>query len=155
MEKKYLPISIEITNEKILVLGGDQSALNKIKILHRFGAHVEVISRKIIDEIKQLNIPFKEKNYEPSDLNGFLMVYSCMNNTEVDKQILNHAKALGILANIHDKPDLCQFISPAVYQFKNMTVAVASKGQNVFNSIKLRNHLAEYLNENIEKIIEL
>ncbi len=155
MTRKYLPISIDISRQKILVLGGDQSAASKISILQRFGAEVEVISRKIIPEIKALGVPYKLKDYEASDLDGFLMVYSCFNNHELDKRVVSDAKARGVLVNIHDKPEFCQFISPAVHQYKNMTVAVASNGQNVHNSIKLRNHLQAYLSETIENIIEL
>jgi siroheme synthase-like protein len=121
MTRKYLPISIDITNEKILVLGGDKSAASKISILQGFGAEVEVVSRKIITELKALSVEVKLKNYEANDLNGYLMVYSCLNNHELDKQI----------------------------------VAVASSGQNVHNSIKLRDHLQTYLKETIEKIITI
>lgn len=155
MEKKYLPISVDITQAKILVLGGDQSAQNKVKILQRFNADVEIVTRKIIDTLKDSGIKYRLKNYEASDLDGYFMVYSCLNNEELDKQIVSDAKAKGILVNIHDKPAICQFISPAVYQHENMTVAVSSNGKNVFNSIRLRDHLREYLNKNIQKIIKL
>ena len=153
--KKYLPISIDITDQKVLVLGGDKSAWNKIKILHRFGVEVDVVSRKVIDPVKELGVKYTIKNYEPSDLEGYLMVYSCLNNEQIDRQVVADAKAKGILVNVHDKPALCQFISPAVYQYENMTVAVASNGQNVYHSIKLRNHLRDYLTANIKKIIDL
>ena len=153
--KYYLPISIDITNEKILVLGGDTAAWKKIKILQRFGAKVNVVSRKVIDPIKKLGITYTLKNYEPSDLEGYLMVYSCLNDNHLNTLVVKDAKAKGILVNIHDKPSLCQFISPAIYQNKNMSVAVASNGHNVYNSIKLRDHLKDYLTENIQNIIDL
>lgn len=155
MSRKFLPISVDITDQKILVLGGDERALKKIKILQRFGANVEVLSRKFIPEILQLGIPTFQKSYEPSDLEGYLMVYSCLNNDELDVQVLQDASHTGLLVNIHDKPHLCQFISPAVYQHKNMTVAVASNGENVFNSIKLRDYIKHHLNEKIQNIIDL
>lgn len=100
MKKQYLPISIDITNEKILVLGGDSSALNKIKILQRFGANIEVISKHVIAEIKHLKIKTTIKEYEPSDLEGYLMVYSCLNNAKLDQQIVSDAKARGDTGNI-------------------------------------------------------
>lgn len=155
MNRKFLPISIDITDQKILVLGGDESALKKIQILQRFDAKIEVLSRKFIPEILQLDLPTHQKNYTPSDLEGYLMVYSCLNNDELDRQVVNDAKQAGVLVNIHDKPALCQFISPAVYQHEKMTVAVASNGENVFSSIKLRNYLQQHLNDNIQNIIDL
>lgn len=155
MKKKYLPVSIDITNQKILVLGGDTAAFNKVKILLRSLAEVEVVARKVVPEITALKIPVKIKSYEPSDLDGYLMVYSCLNDEILDRQVVADARKKGILVNIHDKPALCQFISPAIFRWKHMTVSVASDGQNVYQSIRLRNHLQNYLSKKIEKIIEL
>lgn len=155
MERKYLPVSIDITEASILVLGGDAHAFNKIQILHRFGAVVDVVSRRVDERIIALGINCKIKPYEASDLDGYLLVYSCLNQHETDLQVLADATARGILCNIHDRPALCRFISPAVYQYQNMTVAVASNGLNVHHSIRLRDHLATYLNKHIQKIIAL
>lgn len=154
MKKKYLPISIDITEQKILIIGAGESAFSKAKILKRFNAEIEFVAIEICDNIRNSGWHYTQKPYDVSDLKGYLMVYSCSNNLKLDKQIVNDAKAKGILVNIHDKPDLCQYISPAVYQYKNMTVAVASNGENVFNSIKLRNYLREHLDTNIENILK-
>ena len=53
MSKNFLPISIDISNAKILVLGGGQDAWKKIKILQRFDAQVEVLAKQVCDEIKE------------------------------------------------------------------------------------------------------
>lgn len=154
MKKKYLPVSIDITGEKILVLGGGKDAVSKIQILQRFGANIEVVAQSVCAELQQLGVKYTVKNYEAADLDNCLMVYSCIDDEVIDRSIVADAREKGILVNIHDKPALCQFISPAVYQKENITVAVSSNGENVFHSIKLRNHLQDYLNKNIHKIID-
>ena len=73
------------------------------------------------------------------------MLYSCTNNDELNQQILSDGKELGVLVNIHDKPELCQFVSPAIYKNGKMTVAVASNGEDVYESIRLRNEIKEFL----------
>lgn len=151
MKKNFLPISIDISNQKILIVGGDQSALKKLKILQRFGAEVEVLALKVCREIKESGISFYEKNYHKNHLKGYLMLYSCTNNPELDQQILLDGKETGVLVNIHDKPELCQFISPAIYRNGNLSVAVSSNGEDVYESIKLRNIIGEFLTENYYK----
>jgi siroheme synthase-like protein len=79
------------------------------------------------------------------------MLYSCTNNQELDQQILFDGKETGVLVNIHDKPELCQFISPAIYRNGNLSVAVSSNGEDVYESIKLRNIIGEFLTENYYK----
>lgn len=145
MTKNYLPISIDISDQKILIIGGGQSALKKIRILQRFGANLEVVAENIIDEILTSGIPCFRKRYEKSDVKGYLMLYSCTNNDELDQQIVIDGKEAGVLVNIHDKPSLCQFVSPAIYKDGNITVAVSSNAQDVYESIRLRNVIQEYL----------
>lgn len=151
MNKNFLPISIDISNQKILIIGGGKSALKKLKILQRFDALVEVIGLEICNEIKQTGITYFETAYTKELLKGYLMLYSCTNNTKLDIQILADGKEMGVLVNIHDKPELCQFVSPAIYKNKNITVAVASNAENVYESIRLRNSIETFLTEKYYK----
>ena len=145
MTKNYLPISIDISDQKILIIGGGQSALKKIGILQRFGANLDVVAENIIEEILSSGITCFQKQYEKSDLKGYLMLYSCTNNEALDRQIALDGLEAGVLVNIHDKPSLCQFISPAIYKDGNITVAVSSNSLDVYESIRLRNLIHKYL----------
>ena len=149
MEKNFLPISIDISDRKILIIGGGQSALKKIRILQRSGAHVEVVAENIIDEVYEAGVVCFRKSYDKSDLSGYLMLYSCTNNEALDRQIAIDGKDAGVLVNIHDNPELCQFVSPAIYRDGNISVAVSSNAENVYEAIRLRNMIQEYL-ENLK-----
>ena len=145
MKKNFLPISIDISDRKILIIGGGQSALKKIRILQRFDANIEVIAENIIDDVRNSGIVCIQKSYEKSDLKGYLMLFSCTNNELLDKQIAMDGREAGVLVNIHDNPVLCQFVSPAIYQDGNITVAVASNATDVYQAIRLRNLIQEFL----------
>lgn len=147
MKKNFLPISIDIANQKILIIGGGQSALKKINILKRFNAEIEILAINVCDEIKLLGVKFYESEYRREFLKGYLMLYSCTNNPEVNKLIVADGKKMGVLVNIHDEPELCQFVSPAIYKNGNITVAVGSNGEDVFESIKIRNSIQKFLTE--------
>jgi precorrin-2 dehydrogenase/sirohydrochlorin ferrochelatase len=149
MKKNYLPISIDITDRKILIIGGGQNALKKIRILQRSGAILEVIAENIIDEIYATGVNCFRKKYEKTDLKGYFMLYSCTNNEALDQQIARDGQEVGVLVNIHDKPALCQFVSPAIYQHGNITVAVGSNAEDVMEAIRIRNKIQEFL-ENIK-----
>lgn len=147
MKKNYLPISIDITNQKILIIGGGESAYKKLKILQRFDAQVEVIALEVCEEIKSAGVFWFETAYRKELLGGYLMLYSCTNNEELDKQILSDGKEIGVLVNIHDNPKLCQFVSPAIFQNGKITVAVGSNAEDVYESIRVRNLIGEFLTE--------
>src|SRR5690606_37494024 len=98
-KKNFLPIALDISGEKILIIGGDRSALKKLEILQRFDAEVEVLAKNVCPEIRQRGIVYYEKEYQPADLKGYLMVYSCTNNENLDRKIVSDGKTAGVLIN--------------------------------------------------------
>lgn len=143
----FLPISIDIKNEQILIIGGGKVGLHKVEGLERFTQNIKIISREVSDEIKERKwLTIVEKEYEPSDLEGHLIVYAATNNQTLNTQIRNDARAYRCLVNVVDKPANCDFISPAIFKHNDMSVAVSSNGTNVYGSIQWRNaiqHLVE------------
>lgn len=146
-QKNYLPIALNIAGSKILVIGGGRSAWKKIQILKRFDAEIEVIALQVCNEIAESDIRFRLKAYEKKDLDGFLMLYSCTNNRELDQQIARDGRQAGVLVNIHDRPELCQFVSPAIYQKEKLRIAVSSNASDVYASIRTRDEIRAYFEQ--------
>lgn len=148
MGNNFLPISINISCQKILIVGGGESAFKKLQILQRFDAEVEVLALKVNEKIKRSGVKFREAAYDKKYLNAYLMLYSCTNNEELDKLIVSDCKEAGVLVNVHDKPELCQFVSPAICRKGNISVAVSSNGENVYESIRIRDLIKDKLQFN-------
>ncbi|HYQ56955.1 MAG TPA: NAD(P)-dependent oxidoreductase [Draconibacterium sp.] len=146
--KNFLPIAIDIYDQKILIVGGGQSAYNKLKILQRHSAEVEVLAIDVCEAIKKSGVRYIEVAYHKKYLKDYLMLYSCSNNPELDLQIEQDCRAEKVLVNIHDKPDRCQFVSPAIYRHGNISVAVSSNGEDVYESIRIRNLIKDKLELN-------
>ncbi|WP_163323166.1 precorrin-2 dehydrogenase/sirohydrochlorin ferrochelatase family protein [Draconibacterium mangrovi] len=144
-DKNFLPIAIDIANQKILIVGGGKSAYSKLKILQRHNAEVEILAIDVCDEIKNSGVKYIEAPYHKKYLKDYLMLYSCSNNEELDRQIEKDCREEKVLVNIHDKPSRCQFVSPAIYRHGNISVAVSSNGENVYESIRIRNLIKDKL----------
>ena len=142
---KFLPISINVTDKKILIIGGGRIANHKIGFLEQFTKNITVVGKEIIDGLKAKDITWIEKEYESADLKGFFLIYACTNIIELNQQVKNDAEELGILCNVVDNPKLCDFVSPAIYKRGIYTVAVGSNAQNVYKSIEIRNKIKEIL----------
>jgi len=145
LNRTYLPITYDITGKTILILGGDASAFKKIQILSRYTDRFFVVARDVCEGIKVALIPYAEKSIEASDLDGFQILYSCTNDRDLNLQIVQWGHERGMLVNIHDDPELCDFVSPAVYKDKNITVAVSTNGEDSLQAISIRNKLKQFL----------
>jgi len=140
----FLPISIDIARESILIIGGGKVAIHKIESLEKFTHNIKIIALDVLPEIRERKfIDIVEKAYQPDDLKGHLLVYAATNNHELNSQVREDALNYRCLVNVVDKPDNCDFISPAIYRQKNMTVAVSSNGENVYNAIEWRDKIKE------------
>lgn len=148
MKKKLMPIAVDISHQKILIVGGGEDAFKKLRALQQYNAEVEVLSIKVCENIKQSNVRFYEKAYHRKYLSRYFMLYSCTNNPELNERIVKDCKEEGVLVNIHDDPKLCQFVSPAILRHRNISVAVSSNGENVHESIRIRNLIRDKLELN-------
>ena len=141
----FLPISINITDKKILLIGGGRIASHKIGFIEQFTKNISIVAMEVIDPIKEKGYAFVEKPYEKSDLEGAFLVYACTNIIELNLRVKADAESLGILTNVVDNPKYCDFVSPAIYKHDHMTIAVGSNAQDVYRSVALRNKIKEYL----------
>ncbi|MCP4050940.1 MAG: bifunctional precorrin-2 dehydrogenase/sirohydrochlorin ferrochelatase [bacterium] len=148
---KFLPIGLNIEDKKIMIVGGGNTALQKIKQLRNFTSSISVVALKVSPEIKHTGIPFIEKAYSCSDLEGTDLIYACTNNKDLNRQIRSDAAKRHVLINVVDDIELSDFISPAVYKKANMTVSVSSDGKNVLKSIKWRDKIKKIFNDKADK----
>lgn len=140
----YIPISLNITDKLILIIGGGRIASHKIGFIQQFTNNIKVVALEVIDAVKAKGIVYEEKAYEKQDLEGAFLIYACTNIIELNKQVKADAESLGILCNVVDNPPLCDFVSPAIYKRGAYTVACGSNAQDVHKSIEIRNKIKEY-----------
>lgn len=97
-----------------------------------------MISPQFKDGFEALPFTLIRKEYEPSDLDGALLVYVCTENSELNQQIKRDAEQRHVLASVCDNPPLCDFTSPAIYKDGDLTIAVASNAKDVHLSMRIR-----------------
>lgn len=150
----FLPVSINIANKKIVIIGGGRVGFHKATLLNRFTDEVTVISPEFQKEFDRL--PFRQikKKYDMEDIKDAFLIYICTENEELNARIKRDAEELDILASVCDNPTLCDFTSPAIYKQDNITIAVASNTRNVRQSIAIRNQIRHLVEEGILKIEE-
>ena len=97
--------------------GRGESAARKVEGLLRTGARVTVISPEATEAIQRLahdgKLGLHMRPYQRGDLRGYFLAYTATGAPEVDKEMAEEARSEGVLLNVVDRPELCNFISPA------------------------------------------
>lgn len=144
----FMPVSLNLTGKEVLIVGGGKIAYQKIKGISNYTKNIRIVARHVNEAIRNLGLPFSEKDYEKSDLGNSFMVYACTNDRCVNQQVYDDANAQKMIVNVVDNPPLCDFVSLATYKKEHMTVSVGSNGQDVKTAIRWRDKIKDYLEEN-------
>lgn len=128
----YVPIFLDVTGARCLVIGGGEVAARKVTTLLDAGAMVTVVSPFIIDALALLvregRIDYLARAYAPGDMTGAMLVYAATDDPELHQRLHAEAHARGILLNVADEPALCAFIAPAVLARGPLQIAVSTGG---------------------------
>lgn len=143
----FLPIVVNITGKRILIIGAGNVGFHKATILTRFSDNIEIIAAEFKVGFEDLPLVRHIKEYEPSDLEDMFLVYACTENAELNRQIKEDGNRMGVLVSVCDNLELCDFISPAIFKQDNVTIAVSSNGQNVCQSVAIRNRISSLIEE--------
>ncbi len=142
---KSYPIMLNLEAKAVVVVGGGLIAYRKIVGLLQAGAFVTVVSPMIHSKIEQLfienKIAWKNKLFEPDDLDSAMIVIAATNNETVNTFVASSA-GKHQLVNIVDNPEVSNFHVPAKLTRGDLTISVATGGASPTLSKSIRDELA-------------
>jgi precorrin-2 dehydrogenase / sirohydrochlorin ferrochelatase len=138
---------IKLAGCPCLVVGAGAVAEVKISSLLDAAAKIRVVAPEATgqvcfwaatEQIERLKRPF-----EPADLDGMFLVVVATSDPELQQKIPAEARRRGVLCNVVDVPELCDFYYPAVVQRGALQIAVSTSGQSPAFAQRLRKELEE------------
>jgi siroheme synthase-like protein len=152
MMKQFAPISVNVKDRNILIVGGGKSALLKARGISRFTENITVIAPEIVEELKVISLNTIYEAYKEIHLDNFFMVYACTNDTILNEKIRQDCQQRNILCSICDNPDDSTFVSPAIYKNQDITISIGTNGNSPKRAISIRNQIQELIEKGILKI---
>lgn len=129
---KFFPVFLNLRQRKCLVVGGGEVAARKIRLLIDAEAQVVVVSPKLCDAVQKLaaanEITHINKPFSADDLTDAALVIAATDSSEVNQAVNEAAQQAGILVNVVDQPDLCNFIVPSLVDRSPVLVAISTGG---------------------------
>ncbi|HKW65243.1 MAG TPA: bifunctional precorrin-2 dehydrogenase/sirohydrochlorin ferrochelatase [Candidatus Acidoferrum sp.] len=138
---------LRLEGQCCLVVGAGAVAEGKIAGLLDAAAKVRVVAPEATAQVKSWaaagQIEWLARPAEPSDLEGMFLVVAATNSHELHENIHAEASRRGVLCNVVDVPELCNFYYPAVTQRGALQIAVSTSGQSPALAQRLRKELEE------------
>jgi precorrin-2 dehydrogenase len=145
------PIALRIAGRTCVVIGGGLIASRKVDDLLRAGAKVRAVAPDWGPEFDRLAaegtgaVERVTRRFEPGDLDGALLVFAATDDRDVQLAVYREARARGVLCNVVDVTDLCEFHVPATLRRGSLSISVATDGAFPLLAVKLRDHLARLI----------
>jgi siroheme synthase-like protein len=150
------PIFLKLEGRQCLVVGGGQVGTQKISGLLDAGAKVTVVDPSPTVAVREFfgnRVVWHERKYFPGDLDGIYLVIAATSDARVNQQIFQEAQSRGILANVVDVPELCDFYYPAVVRRGALVVAVSSQGESPHLAQRVRDEISRLLPEELDEAV--
>lgn len=127
---KYFPALLLIEAQRAVVIGGGGVSERKIRVLLHAGAQVTVVAPEATAGIRRLaaqgRLTWRQKAYQRDDLAGAKLVIVGTDNPAVNQQVVEDARAPGVMVNAADNAENCDFIVPAVVQGEGFSLAIST-----------------------------
>ncbi|MCA3554831.1 NAD(P)-dependent oxidoreductase [Aestuariivirga sp.] len=124
---RYFPIFIDLHNRPVIVVGGAEEALRKVRLLLKTGAVINVIAPALHAEFEaEPRVNWIARGYHAGLLEGAALVYSA--DAALNARVAEDARALGIPVNAVDNPDISSFIVPSIVDRDPVVVAIGTEG---------------------------
>lgn len=160
-ENLLFPVFLKLDKIQTLVVGGGYVGWEKLEALLKndHEANVKIVAPEIRKEIRKIAtvhpaIELVEKHYDETDLEGINLVIGATNFYEVNQEIYCDAKAKGILVNVADTPELCDFYLGSTVKKGNLKIGVSTNGKSPTFAKRLRAILEEVLPEKTDDILQ-
>ena len=146
MANKFFPVSIDLNNKNVLIIGAGKIALRKIATLLNYNCNITVITKEVLEE-KFLELEknnkikiFKNQEFEEKFLENIFLVITATDNEILNKKISNLCISKNILVNnISSKDDMnVRFMS--IYEKDDIQIAISANG-NPKKAVEIKNKI--------------
>jgi uroporphyrin-III C-methyltransferase/precorrin-2 dehydrogenase/sirohydrochlorin ferrochelatase len=78
--------------------------------------------------ISSVGVVHIDAAYEAGHLDGTVMVFAASGDEALDRRVAEDARRLGIPVNAVDRPELCDFFTPALVNRAPVVIAIGTEG---------------------------
>ena len=127
----YLPLFIETTGKKCLIVGGGKVASRKLIPILKAKMKVTLISPEVIEEIelnfrKNKNLKIVKRKFKPEDIEDQFLIIAATNEKTTNQKIAKLSKDNNILVNMAEDSLSGNTLIPSVVDRDPIKIAVSS-----------------------------
>ena len=148
MANKFFPVSIDLNNKDVLIIGAGKIALRKVETLLNYNCNINVITKEILEE-KFLELEknnkikiFKNQEFEEKFLENIFLVITATDNEILNKEISQLCMSKNILVNNVTSKDNMNVRFASIYEKDDIEIAISANG-NPKKAVEIKNKIKD------------
>jgi precorrin-2 dehydrogenase len=139
------PMFMKLEGRQVLVVGAGNVGEQKIAGLLETCARIRVVALEATAAVRewarQGEIGLELRAFTNDDLHGAFLAIVATASRSLNERTYHEAQRLGVLCNVVDVPELCDFFYPSVVRRGDLQIAVSTAGQSPSLAQKIRQQL--------------
>ena len=155
------PIFLKLEEMELLLVGAGNVGLEKLHSLlaNSPTAKISIVAPNVNEDVRKLvyrhpSCKIFQREFESADLENKDLVVLATDNRQLHENIREQAKSKGILVNVADTPDLCDFYLGSIVQKGNLKIAISTNGKSPTAAKRIKEVLHNALPGELDDVIE-
>jgi len=149
---------MKLAGKQCLVVGAGKVGEPKISGLIDTGASVHVVAIAASGQVREWadagKIELELRAFTAGDLDSKFLAVAATASESLNKLIYREAQRRGVLCNVVDVPEYCDFFYPAVVRRGDLQIAISTAGQSPSLAQKIRLQLERQFGEGYAAWVE-
>ena len=154
---ELFPVFLKLQNFRTLLVGAGNVGLEKLEAMLNNSpkANITIVGERVLTEIKELlnhhqHVQLFERRFKEQDLIGVELVILATDDKQLHHYIRGIAKEKGLLVNVADTPDLCDFYLSSIVKKGNLKIAISTNGKSPTVAKRIKQIINESLPDEID-----
>ena len=159
-QNELFPVFLKLKQLRVLIVGGGYVGMEKLRAIlsNSPAAKITLVATEISNEIKTVahqyyTITLLEKPYHISDFDNIDIAIAAINEPVISSIIAADAKQRGILVNVADKPELCDFYLGSIVQKGSLKIAISTNGKSPTVAKRLKEVIGDLIPDEMESVL--
>ena len=155
------PVFLKLEQLNVLLVGAGNVGLEKLHsvLSNSPNTNVTIVATYIKEEVRKLvwkhpTCKIVQKEFDAEDLENKDLIILATDNRQLHEEIRQLAKQKGILINVADTPELCDFYLGSIVQKGNLKIAISTNGKSPTAAKRIKEVLHDALPAELDDVIE-
>jgi uncharacterized protein len=160
-KNKLYPVFLKLEQLHTLLVGAGNVGLEKLQSLlsNAPEARITIVAPFIKKEVSEFinnypNCLLEKRPFEADDLEGKDIVILATDDKGLHYQVKILAREKGLLVNVADTPDLCDFYLSSIVQKGQLKIAISTNGKSPTAAKRIKEILNNTLPNELDEVIE-